>query len=160
MNEVLQLLVRFAQIIFVPVFGFTFLLSIFYILYAGKNPFRKRKAYLLSIGGFIGMMTALYLPLVIIYVKGDHLVKAPGNDDLRGLIDNTGIWGGKVYDLFKIVFEPMIFLGFLLGIIYWLSASKNPPKRRIGMAMVFGAPVFWIGLQYAPDIYHFFVPRL
>lgn len=159
-NEVLNNGIRFIQLIFVPTFGFVFLLALFYLLYAGKNPFRKRAAYLMSMGGAIGMLLTLYLPLIITYINGDSLIKDPkGNPELRILVDSTTSYGSEVHHLFKIFFEPMIFIGALLGILFWLTAAKNPPRKRIGMAMVFGAPVFWVIMQYSLDIYHFFVPQ-
>ena len=159
-NEALWTGIRLLQLVFVPTFGFLFLFALFYLLYAGKNPFRKRAAYLFSIGGALGMLLILYLPLIIAYMKGDSLLKVnDNNQDIRFLIDSTSSRGHNVHHLFKIFFEPMIFIGSLLGIIFWLTAAKNPPRKRIGMAMVFGAPVFWVIMQYSLDIYHFFVPQ-
>ncbi|MCP1161363.1 hypothetical protein [Bacillus infantis] len=158
-QDLLGLGVRFIQIVFVFIFAMTFLLSLFYLLFASKNPFRRRKAYLFSIGGSIGMLLSLYLPLIITYIKSGTQQKINTTENLYSVLDWTQPWGTITFHLMRIFFEPMIFFGFVFGYLTWLTASKGPPRKRIGMGMVIGAPIFWFILKFSPDIYHFFVPQ-
>jgi asparagine N-glycosylation enzyme membrane subunit Stt3 len=161
LSEILENAIRFIQLIFVPFFGLMFLVALFFLLFAFKNPHKKRKAYLFSIGGFVGMMLALYLPLIIAYFKlVNQPASATGDETLRNVVDITQPWGTKAYNVFYVIFEPLIYFGFVYGIAVWLLSAKNPARKRIGMGMVFGAPIFLIILQYSPEIYHFFVPGL
>lgn len=149
--------IRFVQLIFVPLFGFIFLISLFFLLFAFKNPFKRRKAYLFSIVGSSGMLTILYLPVFFLYYR-----KAPKQNDeatLRDIVDITLPWAETIYNVLKVLLEPMIYVGFFIGVVVWLMAAKNPARKRIGMGMIFAAPFFWVLLQYSPDIYHFFVPK-
>lgn len=158
-QEILENSIRFIQLIFFPVFGFIILIGCFFYLFSSKNPFRRRKAYLFTIFGSIGALLVLYLPLVFMYFKdGKEPHEPTGDETLTEAVNSTQSWGEVVFNLLKVLLEPMIFFGGYAGIAIWLLAAKNPPRKRIGMGMVFGAPIMWILLQYTPDIYHFFVP--
>lgn len=151
--------IRLFQLLFVPLFGLIFLISLFFFLFAFKNPYKRRKAYLFSIGGSVGMLLALYLPVIIIYYIGSKNLPENTDATIRDVVDITLPWGEVVYEIVKVLFEPMIYVGFFIGAGVWLLAAKNPARKRIGMGMVFGAPLIWTFLQISPDIYYFFVPK-
>ncbi|MGG3806477.1 hypothetical protein [Metabacillus fastidiosus] len=158
-QEIMGQGIRFVQILFFPLFGFIILIGFFFYLFASKNPYRRRKAYLFSIFGAFGALLTLYLPLIISYFSSKNKPhEATGEESVRGLVDLTIPWGEQVYNLLKVLFEPFIFFGGYLGIAIWLLAAKNPPRKRIGFGMVIGAPLLWTLLQYIPDIYYFFIP--
>ncbi|WP_066297613.1 hypothetical protein [Bacillus sp. FJAT-29937] len=158
-NIMLENGIRLFQLLFVPLFGLIFLIALFFFLFAFKNPFKRRKAYLFSIGGSVGMLLALYMPLIITYYMGTYKPKENSDATIRDVVDITLPWGEVVYEVIKVLFEPMIYAGFFIGMGVWLLAAKNPARKRIGMGMVFGAPLIWTFLQISPDIYYFFVPR-
>ncbi|MGE8081499.1 hypothetical protein [Peribacillus loiseleuriae] len=149
-------IIRFMQIITVPALGIITLVGFLFYFTSFKNPIRKRKAFLFSFFGLIGFFAFIYGPLLIIYYRFEQPALSVGNETFASVVDIAVPWGGIVFYIIKIIAEPLLFFLFYFGIAIWLMAAKNPPRKRIGIGLVFGCPVMWVLIQNVGNIYNFF----
>lgn len=149
--------IRFMQLILVPTFGFLSIVGFFFFLISIKSPHRRRKAYLTSIFAPIGFLVFLYGPVIHAYYIFDNPAESQGDETAKDIVNQVEGWGGKIYNGFEIIVEPIIFFLFYLGVTFMLMAAKNPARKRLGMGLIVGTPLLWLLVQYGPKIYRLFV---
>jgi uncharacterized sodium:solute symporter family permease YidK len=145
------------QMVFVGLFALLTVIGIVLFFLSGKNPHKKRKAYLFTTVFPIGMLIFLYIPLLLAYYMFQGPEANLGEQDISVPISHIEGFGSIVYNVVEVFLEPIIVFVAYLGIFIWLMAAKNPSRVRTGKTMVFSAPFLWILIQKGPDIYRFFI---
>lgn len=150
-------IIKVIQMILVPLFGMMTLVGIFLFLYAFKNPFKKRIAFLLCVLSPIGFLFFLHgMVLIVMYVYGQPLSNETGMG-LEIFVTWVQAWQSPVYELFKLLIQPLLAAVFVIGIVIIRHAGGIPARERMGTWILAGTPFLWILVVLGPDIYRIFI---
>ncbi|MCA1064653.1 hypothetical protein QTG56_23890 (plasmid) [Rossellomorea sp. AcN35-11] len=140
---------QFFQYIFIPTFFVMFTWGIITFLIARKNPTRKRKGYLLTVFGGIGILFVLYAPVFGMFYWSSGI-------DTQSILNASTPINEIIYNIFLAIVEPILLFLTYMGVGYLLLAAKEPTRKRLGLLLIIGAPFTWFCLHYAIEIYTFF----
>ncbi|KIV58573.1 hypothetical protein AM501_05310 [Aneurinibacillus migulanus] len=143
--------IRLLQMVGVPVMAGLFIIGLMFLLTAGKNPFRKRIGYLMSIGFGIGVLAIAYLPAIIYTINGEASGKASEHESLEAVVSSSSFIGESFFTAIQYVMLPLAFSTFYMGVIIRLVAAKNPQRRRIGIGLMLFSPLV-LGISHVIPI--------
>jgi len=140
MNALNQV-IRFAQIVGIPVFSCLFAIGFILILTAGKNPIRKRRGLIFIIGFGIGTFIIAYIPSLIHTFVGDTPSETSRGNSVERLVDSAMPIGSIIFNVLKYAAIPITGTMFYVGIFIRLMAGKIPGRKRLGIGLAIFSPI-------------------
>ncbi|MER2005815.1 MAG: hypothetical protein ABS939_00060 [Psychrobacillus sp.] len=156
MDGTLLTVIKVIQMVLVPIFGMMTLMGIFLFLYAFKNPFKKRIAFLLCVLSPIGFLFFLHgMVLIVAYVYNDPSLN-PAGMGIEIFVTWVQAWQSPVYEVFKLLIQPLLAAVFIIGIVVLRHGAGIPARERMATWILAGTPFLWVLVILGPDIYRIF----
>lgn len=140
-NTVLEQIVRFLQLIGIPIMGVLFIAGMLILLTSGKNPRRRRAGYIMTIAFGIGILLVAYVPLLAYEFGGDEPWEATGDESIESMVDSSSGLGAVLFKGIKYGAIPLTFSMFYLGMLVVLLAAKSPQRKRLGIGIMILCPI-------------------
>lgn len=136
-----QQIIRFIQIVGIPLFGFLLLIGLIILLTSGKNPHRKRKGFVMTIVSGIGVLAISYVPVLSYYWGQKRSENVTGNETIESMVDSSRSIGSFLFESIQKGSIPILFTVFYIGLIILLTAAKSPQKKRLGIGTMIFSPI-------------------
>lgn len=133
--------VRFVQLVGIPVMACLFGLGFIFLLTAGKNPMRKRRGMIFVIVFGIGTFLVAYVPAIVHTFAGDAPGQSSSGQSVEQLVDSAAPAGSIIFTALKYIAIPITGTMFYIGVFVRLMAAKIPGRKRLGIGLMMFSPL-------------------
>lgn len=143
----LEQFVRLLQLVGIPLFGTMFVLGIVILLTSGKNPWRRRLGYIMTITCFFGVLGIAYAPAIVYMYENEVPIYLAKYKTVNTMVDGSTTVGNLLFKGLWYATVPICATIFYVGGIIRLQAAKNPQRTRLGWGLMMFSPIV-LGVAY------------
>lgn len=133
-------------------FSFLFLVGLLLFALEFRNPLKRRKWFLVTIGGAAGFLVMMYLPVTVLFFQPEDISTNPEAQSLEGRIGWLKIVASSVYQAFLPIGMTLLTVLGIVGIGLKQAALKDPVVLRWGTAILIAVPLLWGLVELGPFI--------